>query len=420
MGKVIRHAQGVAAVFAVLAQPHAQLALWCAPAASQRAVAVTPRLVLRWRGVRQGSRSMAIATLHASTGGERANDLGHVSTVTVRRIHFPVQSGSRKSQKWHMVRVQRRAARHAVQCMLLLTKLRVLPTSPMMLPDIRRMRILAEGLVSRGCHRCSVVCALLVDWAARSPRFSQELLMTLPPGLCTSLDGLGMAQHALSLHGRGAWKSFWSGRSRSHMRAALAKWSAAEIALAGSALAGAGTRVRSERGIAWLQAMPHMGSYLSVSALRAVSLAMRMQLRGWQDRAAGMSLHTSLLHNVISFDEARVAFRKVSATDRQKLDDGWLAYVYCETCKVMRHADAIKPMQHYAHKQDAFASALAAPQMRTLLKQLDRAGRVDELEDAEALSTTECMGELQPHVSFTSGGSVRRFKRGAANSITRR
>ena len=91
-------------------------------------------------------------------------------------------------------------------------------------------------------------------------------------------------------------------------------------------------------------------------------------------------------------------------------DDGWMAYLYCETCKVLRSASVVNALDTYKHDVVEFAQALTSPAMMEILEQLMQAQLVGHLHDAEGSATSSIMQSRREPTQVVAGGSAHRFR----------
>jgi hypothetical protein len=139
----------------------------------------------------------------------------HAAADVQRGPVLPILTSAKADQQ-RLRRLRVPARRNAMRCMLLLCDLTVLPACAVVISDIARQRLLADGLRSRGCSLHAIVGALLVDWAVRCPAFSKEVLESVQQGRGPQTSCIVLVQHMLWMRARQTWPCFWKGRARTH------------------------------------------------------------------------------------------------------------------------------------------------------------------------------------------------------------
>ena len=312
-------------------------------------------------------------------------------------------------------RQARIAARHrTMRCLALMCQLAVLPVNFLMLTDLRRLRWLASQLRAREYSERAVAGALIVDWAVRCPAFTRKVLQCSSAGTERALTCTALVQLMQSLYADQPWPSFWGGRAKSHLKAAVPAWSPQEVSGFGRQLVSGQGGASCRLLIARLRQWPCLGSYLSVSAVRAVSLAMNIRMHDMAPDSSSMSLYTSLLCSLVPFDQARASLSAAGISEAAAWDDGWIAYLYCEFCKVLRSADVLQPLISYRRNTRAFAADLSNDRMASFLRTLQHADMVGTWVDRESEATQTLVPHSYCSAVICGGGSVRRYRHAVA------
>ena len=272
--------------------------------------------------------------------------------------------------------------------------------------DVARMQWLWKSLSSLRVRKELGVALLMLDWAARQPDHTAAII------------ALAQRQHKLRsqvperffetyrnkiVHQRLA--SHWKGRAANNVRTFVKHVGYHQCTQIASLL-GQAQRVRVQQVLGKLKKLKGLGDYTAFAMLRSLCAVMHVNLKGGKEFAQQMSLHTSLLADVLPISHARAALAKVC---QKNVDDGFAAFVFCETCKILRQENVLSPLETYSACPDAFLADIAGPDCRRLVKRAKALSTcsVSGNGETDELTTRVSRGRLPWH---TSTDVLRRWK----------
>jgi hypothetical protein len=265
--------------------------------------------------------------------------------------------------------------------------------------DVARQKALAADLLRRGVPRTALIGILILDFAARAPELSQEYVLAVEElqrsGRLESADDADLwklFQEKALAH---PWRTFWLGPTRLHMQSFLRTVDMRLVARVAQLL---GTRgeVFTTRVLPVIKRLRHFDTYIGFGMLRSICEAASVRLRRTSTDASSMSLHTALMAQVLPFGVARLRLRHCA---RHPLSDGILAYVYCETTKLLLHEAILAPLQSYRNKTELFAEALLHEKASALLVRLRKMVPEEDDESRETALVNQAfpVSCRQPH-----------------------
>lgn len=278
---------------------------------------------------------------------------------------------SLKSQRQRQRRVHLRARVVLQRAILASVRVGIFPlTSYTQLPEVARMRWLVARCRELGCTRELSAATLVIDCAARSPLFTAAAAKVLAAR--KGQDALKQTAALVTLHRSRRWPSFWRGHA-SCIVSTLRLWSPAAVLRVGQALAAAGQRARATRALEELRSLRGVGSYLSLGMFRLLMAALSVGPRGTSGAAASMSDHVELLVQVLPFSLARGSLMAGGVADARGWKADFLAYLFCEVAKVLRHDGVLRPLSQYRGKRSLLETDLLSSRARGLLEVLETA-----------------------------------------------
>ena len=327
---------------------------------------------------------------------------------------LPRPAVENRSRQQQLRRSSVRARANVVRIIASLLRLGVLPLSTVsQASDVARLTLLAGAIRREKLAEEIVLGVLMLDWAARSPDLTANFMATL------RRSGARLRKmrpkKILSMHTRSAtrtdWKTFWHGPTRIHTERFLRTASPASLLAVGARLSV--PRVRGSAVLGYVQALPHMGPYTSLSLLRAAAAGAGKKLRDCRRAASAMSSNTSLLAGALPFAEAARELRRLTG---EQYEENLLAFFYCETIKILRHEGVLEPLIHYDEARDRFTEHLASSRCKRLANKMECMASVELDGDSE----TEHVNRVCPgakRIRHSSTDVVRRWREVRATSL---
>lgn len=320
---------------------------------------------------------------------------------------MPHANGRLRNVYQNKKRTHERARRRMLELMTALLRSGIIPIhSTAHATDAVRMLWLWKSLSSLRMRKELRVAILMLDWAARQPDHTaaiidiakrQRKVWHQSPGRFFGTYRNKIVHQRLPSH--------WKGRAASNLRIFVQKAKYCQCTQIASLL-GQAKRVRVHQVLEKLKTMKGLGDYNAFAMLRSLSATMNINLKGGKKFAQQMSLHTSLLAQVLPISHARAALAKVC---RKNVDDGFAAFIFCETCKIMRQEKVLRPLETYSECPDEFLADIAGPACRRLVK------RAQDITDCSVSGNGET-DALTTHVGrhrlpwHTSTDVLRRWK----------
>jgi hypothetical protein len=276
--------------------------------------------------------------------------------------------------------------------------------------DVARLTVLASDLTQRGFSRASAVTVLILDFAARSPgltsAFIETLDRTVSQGKRRRVDGCELPGLYRDLHESKSWRSYWMGPMRLNMTSFVKHASIEALELIAQRITSA-ERVRVREIMEQVTSERFVNSYAGFCMLRCVAAAVGVRLRACNEEAQGMSLHTSLLSELMPFDYARKALKPKCG---HSVPDGMMAFLYCETVKLLRHEGILEALSVYENDGEAFAEALADTRTSAFLTRMADMMPATDTEPSETEEVKETLPVLSKH-KHTVQKTISRWKR---------
>lgn len=276
--------------------------------------------------------------------------------------------------------------------------------------DVARLTVLASDLQKRGFSREAVAAVLVLDFAARSPSLTSAFIAGLDGAVMRRkrrrVSGDELPQMYRDKWASREWRCYWLGPVRLNMLAFLRSASAETLTFIAARLA-SGERVRIWQLMQEVTAEKFVNTYAGFCMLRCVSAALGVRLRSCAGEAMNMSLNTSLLAKLMPFEYARKALKPESG---HSIPDAMMAFLMCETVKLLRQEGILEPLAVYEADPDAFAEALADTRAARLVV---RMAAMDPVTDSDP-SETEEVKELLPGAAgdaHTAQKTIMRWRR---------
>jgi len=278
----------------------------------------------------------------------------------------PAESPTEKV-RWQRDRRQRqRAADLLVVLMRALIQKNITPiSSTSEATDVARLAWLRSCVLTAGFGEHHAAGVLILDWAARTPEFTASFIKTLG-----SLSKTSCVPDFLRAY-RDGWltcefQCFWHARTKMNLGMFLQQLDFHEVAKVAAMLQRPRSRVRLRQFQSLVEAWPGLGSYCCFSLLRAVGAAIPIHFRDVTEAAESMSPNTKTISRVLPMD---VACRRLRTKQAGKPDMGFLAWLFCETCKILRHEGVLAPLVEYGDGEvQALAAALASKRAYAVLR----------------------------------------------------
>lgn len=339
------------------------------------------------------------ATMVARTSGNAAD---------VRRV--------RRRQNQQRRRQTVRGRTNLLRIVTSLLRLGILPFARVAhATDVARLALLANALRRQKVPEATLIGLLIVDWAARAPELTasfMDLLQRRGPRM-REFPPVDLVTLYAEAARRALWTTFWQGRAKIHARGFLRTSHATVMLAIASRLCV--RRPRSVAVLGYVQTLTHMGPYMGLCLLRAVTAAAGKRLRACRGSAVGMSAHTALLATLLPFVDARKALRR--ETGDQPYDDNLIAFFYCETMKVLRHEGILQPLRYYAARPARFAEDMASNSAKRLADWIETMETVGLQDNGE----TDLLNEICPEarqLRHSSTNVLERWRQARAAAVS--
>jgi hypothetical protein len=86
-----------------------------------------------------------------------------------------------------------------------------------------------------------------------------------------------------------------------------------------------------------------------------------------------MTDYVAFLHDLLPFQETRSILLACGVVEARRWGSDFLAYLYCEVVKLLRHEKILQPLPKYATNQAMFSADVASKAATALLLRLERA-----------------------------------------------
>ena len=289
-----------------------------------------------------------------------------------------------RTRAQHARRMRCRAADLVVQVIAQLLRLQVLViTSMSAATEVARMKVMVATMKSRRFTVPDIVGVLFLDFAARAPDLSMAFhrmvaKRPLPKGRAKSC-GIQLLQEYHALAVSQEWRTFWTGPTRLNMWNFLCNADLQAVQRI-ACLFSRASSMRSTEVLNDIMTMKYFDRYSGFSLLRSVCEAMSIRLRTAQDDATHMSLHTSLMAELLPFADTR---KKLHTILGFPPSDSILAYIYCETTKVLLEEKVLAPLPEYVGSPALFAQHLSDDIMKMLVERMAAMPPVHESDSEE-------------------------------------
>lgn len=315
------------------------------------------------------------------------------------RAEGPASQGERGEAPSHLTAAERRERRalsraraRLLSLFELMLRTRIFPLSGMAdVCEVARLRAVRAAFSHLDLEIQAAV--LLTDSVVRSPAFSKHLVEAVAPA--TAVDATAeevWIELAVRLNTQ-AYRTWWTGRTRSHVRAVPRAWTPDAVGQASRALAAAASRRQpSQPVLEALRLLPGIGTYLAVCIVRLLGPVLDLHEACTEEAARQMSAHTSHLAWVAPFSDARTFLVEAGFFSVLSWESDMVAYLYCETSKVLRASDVIRPLGSYGPKDMSFVAAINGDTMTALLLQLETALVVPDQDSDEIRETRDLLG----------------------------
>lgn len=261
--------------------------------------------------------------------------------------------------------------------------------------DVARLRWLASCLRDLGIADPETAPVLILDWAARNPQLTADFLAQVQSWPATNHTRAEFLKQYRTLWAEKKWSTFWKGPTGLNLSKFIAEVRDDELVAVADQLVKC-RRVRAGEMVSTLAGMKFLSSYCAFAAVRSVACALGIKVRDTEDHAAGMSLNTSLLCRLLPLTDARAFLRRYVGS---QVDNGYVAFVYCETVKILRHEGILEPLGNYSDAPDAFAEALASLRAGRLVQKLADMDPVVWDGNAECRELRRVAADVEDHTS---------------------
>lgn len=334
---------------------------------------------------------------------------GDVSSL--RRNGPAPSSETARGEQQRRRRIREAGRRNAAAVMEHLIRLGVLAVTRFSeSSDVARLTVLCGELQARGFSRESAAAVLILDFAARAPGFTKDFISALDdPEMRRKrrrVRGAELLQLYRDMWRCSTYRCYWVGPIRLNMVGFLKTAKAENLAVIAQRLV-SGERVRIWQLMREITAEKFVNTYAGFCMLRCVSAALDVRLRHCAAEAANMSLHTSLLAELMPFGYARKALKAASGYD---IPDGMMAFLMCETVKLLRNEAVLEPLSHYENNPFAFAEAMADMRASRLVV---RMAGLEPVTDSDPSETEEVNSSLPDAASgsHTAQHTMSRWRR---------
>ena len=249
--------------------------------------------------------------------------------------------------------------------------------------DVARLEWLCKCMDERNMPFVAIAAISVLDWAVRSPEYTGIYISSL--SLWTERSSVACeVDRYLYYWSTCQCKSFWSKHTALNLRKFLESKPCDRVISFAADLQEALTEAkpRMTRFLGIVAGWPHMGAYTSLSLLRALGAVFNIKFRDVLESATNMSLHTSVLARVVPLREAQ---RCLQHKLPQRPDFGFLAWVFCEGTKILRHEAVLQPLEVYASDDAKLCEDLSSSRARALLSVLEELNKVEAPSDEVSL-----------------------------------
>lgn len=320
----------------------------------------------------------------------------------------PAAAASTRAAAQRKRRMQSAAAENLGEFLASLVALRIFPiTKSSEASDTTRLAMLVRAGRHAGMPAAPLAALAMLDWAARCPALTSDLIAAVGDGPHAAMSITG----AVALF-RQHWcaetrATYWRAQSRLCLQHFLRDATAELLEPLASAMASAG-RSRCARLMSLASSLPHLGPYLGFALLRSLSAAMGKTLRDATGAAMSMSAHTSKLAAAVPL---RVAASHMRAATGRQHDDAFMAWVYCEGVKVLRHENVLRGPGEYDDGGEAMREDLVSEAMSRLLARMRDMEQDSDLSDAaETAAVAALVPESEP-AAHSATDVLRRWRR---------
>ena len=261
----------------------------------------------------------------------------------------------------------------------------------------QRLLLAHDRFARMGLPAVVRVALLVLDWAIRSPGLSAAFLAEAAARHRDWSRPEDAMRALRKVEKKQAWQRFWSGKCKFNARCFFDKVKDENV-LQFAELFTAGSRVRVPALMQAACKFPHCSSYLAFAMIRIIAAAAGIALRDSLASSIAMSKNTSLLAAILPLSVAEESLKQELG---EKIDTGFLAFMYCEMAKVLRAEGVVGKLEEYEVGGASFQNALLGRKLLSLLRRMKRAVPVENKPckpESEALNLAIPFAKRRKHV----------------------